>query len=70
MEDGILNGGLYTAVLETVNKSNLENIKIIPVGYDDTFITHGSTAELEEKMRTDAKSIAQTIEEKLECYCD
>ena len=70
MEDGILNGGLYTAVLEAVNKSNLENIKIIPVGYDDTFITHGSTAELEEKMRTDAKSIAQTIEEKLECYCD
>ena len=70
MEDGILNGGLYTAVLEEVNKSNLENIKIIPVGYDDTFITHGSTAELEEKMRTDAKSIAQTIEEKLECYCD
>ncbi len=70
MEDGILNGGLYTAVLETVNKSNLENIKIIPVGYDDTFITHGSTAELEEKMRTDAKNIAQTIEEKLECYCD
>lgn len=70
MEDGILNGGLYTAVLEAINKSNLENIKIIPVGYDDTFITHGSTAELEEKMRTDAKSIAQTIEEKLECYCD
>ena len=70
MEDGILNGGLYTAVLEAVNKSTLENIKIIPVGYDDTFITHGSTAELEEKMRTDAKSIAQTIEEKLECYCD
>lgn len=70
MEDGILNGGLYTAVLEEVNKSKLENIKIIPVGYDNTFITHGSTAELEEKMRTDAKSIAQTIEEKLECYCD
>ena len=51
IEDGILNGGLYTAVLDAINKSNLENIKVIPFGYDDCFVTHGSTEELEKKMR-------------------
>lgn len=61
MEDGILNGGLYTTVLDLVNTSNLENIKIMPVGYNDTFITHGVTEELEKQMKTDADSIAKNI---------
>lgn len=67
MEDGILNGGLYTTVLDLVNTSNLENIKIMPVGYNDTFITHGATEELEKQMKTDADSIAKNIELQLNC---
>lgn len=70
MEDGILNGGLYTAILDIINKSNLENVKVLPIGYEDTFVTHGSTEELEKKMGTDAESIVQKIESKLECCCD
>ena len=61
IEDGILNGGLYTAVLDTINKSNLKGIKVIPFGYDDCFISHGSTEELEKKHKMDAQSIADII---------
>ena len=61
MEDGILNGGLYTNILDLVNRSNIENVEIIPVGYDDCFITHGSVDELEKEMKTDVKSIINKI---------
>lgn len=70
IEDGILNGGLYTTILNIINKSSLENVKVLPIGYEDTFVTHGSTEELEKKMGTDAESIVQKIESKLECYCN
>ena len=61
IEDGVLNGGLYTCVLDTINKSNLDNIKVIPFGYDDCFVTHGSTEELEKKCGMDAQNIAKKI---------
>ena len=61
MEDGILNGGLYTNVLELINESKIENVKVIPVGYDNCFITHGSVEELEKELKTDAKSIVERI---------
>ena len=61
MEDGLLNGGLYTNILDLINRSSIENIKVIPVGYDDCFITHGSTHELEKEMKTDVKSIVEKI---------
>ena len=61
MEDGLLNGGLYTNILDLINRSSIENIKVIPVGYDDCFITHGSTHELEKEMKTDVKSIMEEI---------
>ena len=61
MEDGLLNGGLYTNTLDLINRSKLENIKVIPIGYDDCFITHGSIDELEKEMKTDAISIVEKI---------
>lgn len=61
MEDGILKGGLYTNVLELINESKIENVKVIPVGYKDCFITHGSVDELEKEMKTDVKSIIKKI---------
>ena len=61
MEDGILNGGLYTNVLDIINRNIEEKIKVIPIGYDDCFVTHGSTDELEKVMKTDAESIAKKI---------
>lgn len=64
MEDGILNGGLYTNILDLINRSNIENVKVTPIGYDDCFITHGSVDELEKEMKTDVKSIVEKICEK------
>lgn len=61
IEDGILNGGLYTNILDLINKSNIENVKVIPFGYDDCFITHGSVEELEKEMKTDLLSIVERI---------
>ena len=61
MEDGILNGGLYTNILDLINRSNIENVKVTPIGYDDCFITHGSVYELEKEMKTDVKSIVEKI---------
>lgn len=61
IEDGILNGGLYTAVLDLINRSNIKDVKIIPFGYDDCFITHGSTEELEKLQGIDAENIASII---------
>ncbi len=61
IEDGILNGGLYTGVLDIINKSNIGEIKIISFGYDDCFVTHGSTEELEKRYGTDDQNIAKNI---------
>ena len=65
MEDGMLNGGLYTNVLDIINRNNLNNVKILPVGYNNCFVTHGSVDELEKQMKTDTKSIAKLIETEL-----
>ncbi len=64
MEDGILNGGLYTSILDLVNRSSIKNIEVIPFGYDDCFITHGSIDELEKEMKTDISSITEILSEK------
>ena len=61
MEDGILNGGLYTNILDLINRSDIQNVEVIPFGYDDCFITHGSVDELEKEMKTDVTSIVEKI---------
>ena len=63
IEDGILKGGLGSTVIETINESNLENIKIKTFGYDDSFIKHGSIEEIEKENKLDKDGIAKkTIE--------
>ena len=66
IEDGLLNGGLYTNILDLINRSDLENIKIIPFGYNDTFITHGSVDELEKEKGVDVECILKEIQNYLE----
>ena len=61
IEDGLLNGGLYTNILDLINRSELENVKIIPFGYDDSFVTHGSVEELEKEKGIDVGSIVEKI---------
>ena len=62
IEDNLLKGGLASAVLETINKNKLENIKIKTYGYDDIFIEHGTVEELEDKYGLTAKKISEDIQ--------
>ncbi len=61
IEDNTLKGGLGSSVIELVNKSNLQNIKVETFGYDDCFVPHGGTEELEKIYKQDVESIAKQL---------
>lgn len=61
IEDGILKGGLGTAVIETINNSDIKDVKIKTFGYDDCFIKHGSIEEIEKANGLDSESIVKNI---------
>lgn len=50
-----------TCVLEVINDSKLENIKVKRFGYNDCFVKHGSVEELEKEYGLDAESICEEI---------
>lgn len=57
IEDGILKGGLGSAVIECINNSNLEDIKVKTFGYDDCFVKHGKVEEIEKKYGLDVEKL-------------
>ncbi len=61
IEDGILKGGLGTAVIEAINNSDIRDVKVKTFGYDDCFVKHGMVKEIEKKYKLDAESIAKNI---------
>ena len=61
IEDGILKGGLGSAVIELINNNDLKDIKVKTFGYDDLFVKHGSVEEIEKENKLDANSIAELI---------
>ena len=62
IEDGLLKGGLASAVMECIAKNQLRDIKIKTFGYDDTFVPHGTIDKIEEHYHLDAKSISEEIQ--------
>lgn len=58
IEDNLLKGGLGSAVVEAVNKSDIQDVKIKNFGYDDTFVEHGKVKELEDKYGLSAEKIS------------
>ncbi len=58
IEDNLLKGGLGSAVVEAVNKSDIQDVKIKNFGYDDTFVEHGMVKELEDKYGLSAEKIS------------
>lgn len=58
IEDNLLKGGLGSAVVEAVNKSDIQDVKIKSFGYDDTFVEHGTVKELEDKYGLSAEKIS------------
>ena len=62
VEDGMISGGLGSAVLEAVDT---RKVRVVRLGVDDTFVEHGSTVELMHMLGLDAEGIARQIEEQL-----
>ena len=54
----MISGGLGSAVLETVDA---RQVRVVRLGVDDTFVTHGSTAELMHMLHLDAEGIAESL---------
>lgn len=61
IEDGILKGGLGSAVIECINNSNFSGIKVKTFGYDDLFVRQGSIEEIERENMLKAINIAEYI---------
>ncbi len=65
VEDGTINGGLGSAVLECLNDIKLQR-QVIRIGVKDQFVEHGSTAELYQALGMDKQGIARTLSEALQ----
>lgn len=63
-EDGVIAGGLGSAVLEYMSDNNLQP-KVTRMGIPDQFIEHGTPAELYHMLGLDAEGIAATIIQEL-----
>lgn len=60
LEDGVINGGLGSAVLEFISDNNY-SAKVIRLGIPDKFIEHGTQQELYKECKYDYESIINTI---------
>lgn len=60
LEDGVINGGLASAVCEFAAQNGYTQ-QLIPLGLPDRFVTHGSVTELHKECGIDAESIAKMI---------
>ena len=58
IEDGMISGGLGSAVLETIDT---QKVRVVRLGVNDRFVTHGSTAELMHMLGLDAEGIAAEL---------
>jgi 1-deoxy-D-xylulose-5-phosphate synthase len=58
VEDNTVKGGFGTSVLEFASQHNYKN-RVKTLGVPDTFIEHGSVAELQETMGLDAEGLAR-----------
>jgi len=61
IEDGVVNGGLGSAVLEFFADNGYNNIDVKRVGIPDEFVEHGTVSELYKICGMDAENIAELI---------
>jgi 1-deoxy-D-xylulose-5-phosphate synthase len=61
VEEGTLEGGFGSALLEAANAAGLATNNIVRLGIPDRFIEHAERAELLADLGLDAKGIAQTV---------
>jgi len=68
VEDGVIHGGLGSAVVDFMNQHNY-HAKVIKLGVPDYFVEHGRPEELYRECGFDAQGIEKTIKELLLPKC-
>ena len=63
IEDGVIEGGLYSELLDRLNDEGLNDYQILGLAYPDDFIKQGTVDEIEAKYQLDPKGIAAKIKE-------
>ena len=66
VEEGALQGGFGSAVLEAANDAGLDASRIKRLGIPDRFVEHGDRAEILAELRLNARGISQTVREMLD----
>ena len=61
MENGVINGGMGTAVIEFLSDNGFTDNRVFRIGIEDEFITHGSVKELHKIAKIDDESVLQKI---------
>mgnify|MGYP000848854305 CR=1 FL=1 len=62
IENGVIKGGLGSAVLEYFAENNYTNIKVTRVGLPDEFVTHGSVKKLTKLCEIDVNGLTKHIQ--------
>lgn len=63
VEDGVIKGGMGSAILEFMSDNNYHDIEIRRMGLPDSFVEHGSAKELYHQCHIDKEAIIQSIKE-------
>ena len=63
VEENVLQGGFGTAVLELLEEEGLDGVRVLRLGFPDTYIEQGEQAELRAMYGLDAAGIAKSIRE-------
>ncbi|KIM04322.1 MAG: 1-deoxy-D-xylulose-5-phosphate synthase [Sulfurovum sp. AS07-7] len=58
-------GGVGSAILEFLNVSRINDINLVTFEYDDTFITHGATSDVEYSLGLTPSQLSQKIKKTL-----
>lgn len=62
IENGVINGGFGSAVLEYFADNNYLNINVVRVGIQDKFVTHGSVADLKKLCELDIQGLVKRMQ--------
>jgi 1-deoxy-D-xylulose-5-phosphate synthase len=65
IENGVITGGLGTAVMEYFVTKNYRNTAVVRIGLPDEFVTHGSIKDLNRLCGLDVEGIKERIEEEI-----
>ena len=63
VEENVLQGGFGTAVLELLEEEGLDGVRVLRLGFPDTYIEQGEQAELRAMYGLDAAGIVKAIRE-------